>query len=97
MSSSDSPYIATLLWDRVINTFDYSCDGVLISPNFILTAAHCAYNDGSPPKYAQIGDEDLKYGRNEKIKIKRILVHPYYKPDLVYHDIALVELKENSL
>lgn len=89
-------YIAALEWDLGLNPFD-SCSGMLISPKFVLIAAHCAFRDGSPPSYALIGENVFRSDNNEKLKIERVIIHPEYKPHAIYNDIALVKLREESL
>lgn len=88
--------MVALEWDSVINPFDL-CSGALISPKFVLTAAHCTYRDGVPPKFVRIGANVLKNDKVDKLGIEQIIVHPEYKPNLIYNDIALVKLKGESL
>lgn len=88
--------MVTLEWDYVIHPSNYLCSGVLISPKFVLAAAHCVYMDGVPPKYVKIGERP-QINETEDIKIERIFVHPGYKQHAVYNDIAIIKLKEDSL
>lgn len=91
-------YMVALEWDLGLNPFD-SCSGILISPKFVLIAAHCAFRDGSPPSYALIGENVFQNdnNNNEKLKIELVIIHPEYTQHAIYNDIALVKLRVESL
>lgn len=89
-------YLAVLEWDSVFDKSNFKCGGVLVNPKYIITAAHCVDRTVGPPKFARIGGKDLKFDHINTIDIQRIIVHPNYKPELSYFDIAIVELKYKS-
>ena len=81
------------------------CAGTLITPTYILSAAHCA-DDDSTPAYVIIGKHSRLYYQNEpgveRIDIKKILVHPDHQDgydwinDHILNDIVLLQLKAPS-
>ena len=95
------PYIA-----HVYNKDDRSyCAGTLITPDTILSAAHCADED-SVPSYVIIGKHSrLDYASEagvEKIGVKKIILHPDHRDgfdwinDHVMNDVVLLKLKGSS-
>ena len=81
------------------------CAGTLITPTYILSAAHCA-DDDSTPAYVIIGKHSRLYYQSEpgveRIDVKKILVHPDHQDgydwinDHILNDIVLLQLKAPS-
>jgi len=89
------PWIASLQ----TNSGFHFCGGSLITPTWILTAAHCVGNilkNGASKYRVQLGQHNLKATSGnsyvQTIKIKRVVAHPRYDSSRLLRDFALLEL-----
>ncbi|KAJ2830177.1 Transmembrane protease serine 5 [Coemansia sp. 'formosensis'] len=97
MPDTMAPYSVSMLKTDGLQQF--TCGGTIISPNFIVTAAHCVVSQANlqlPAANVTIGYGSMNKDKQKTIQAKGVYIHPQYLNGAnrdVRYDIALVKVK----
>lgn len=84
--------VALIIADSTTPFEGYFCEGTLIEPNVVLSAAHCFEGLSANKIQAYVGSQQLS-GDGQRIDVQQIRIHGNYSNETNDNDIALVLLK----
>lgn len=96
VAPGEYPFMAALGYNIGGEIYQF-CGGVIISDQWIATAAHCSEDQSAAEVGVMVGTNDLYNGTGEMLDIEEIILHPEYNPLLGVgggYDIALWKLAE---
>ncbi|XP_026327603.1 serine protease persephone-like [Hyposmocoma kahamanoa] len=95
-SLGEFPHMVAIGFDRG-NGYEFDCGGTVVSPDYIITAAHCIDTvDRIEPSMIRAGVVELgdnTWNEDTDHRIARIYMHPEYTRKEKYHDIALLRIE----
>ncbi|KAM8919391.1 serine protease 52-like [Lycaon pictus] len=85
---NDFPWQVSILYNR-----RHLCGGSILSQWWILTAAHCFINKSESALEIMHGERIIGIKNLKRMKVDKLIIHPYFDSWFLNHDIALLLLK----
>jgi len=86
--------ISTDPWDVALIQKGTLCSGSLISPTWVITAAHCMFGVQPSDISAYVGLTNLaQRGPANQVAVAGVFVHPQWDPSTYANDLALIQLQ----
>ena len=90
------PWVVSIQFQFFVNV-EHVCGGVIVSDNFVLTAANCVDGASDLFKFFSIhaGIDNIYDTHNaaaQSRSVSQIIVHPYYESDKLLNNLALVQV-----
>ncbi|KAG8201921.1 hypothetical protein JTE90_027398 [Oedothorax gibbosus] len=92
------PWQVAILKKNVGEKNLYLCGGVLISPQWIASVAHCLIKEKGSPLLVRLGEWDVNrkdevYQYVEK-DVVGVIIHPEFDPESLQNDVTLVRMQD---
>lgn len=74
------------------NSFHWTCTGILIANNAVLTAGHCFYQDVKYEVALKANSMD-RLSKAERISVRKAILHPDYNENTHFNDLSILILE----
>lgn len=96
--AGEQPWVVGILQAAVADTYDAQfCGGTLINAQWVLTAAHCTFNEqeeafAPTDLHILVGQRSLHHSEGARLAVDKIVRHPAFENTTYRNDIALLHL-----